>query len=76
MVEWKFARMDANGDGELRKREFGGFRRSVKRLARNKGCGANFWKYCDMNSDGKMTKREWGNCLGLNVNSKLFHLIC
>ena len=75
MVEWKFARMDANGDGELRKREFGGFRRSVKRLARNKVCGANFWKYCDMNSDGKMTKREWGNCLGLNVNSKLFRLI-
>ena len=45
-------------------------------LARNKVCGANFRKYCDMNSDRKMTEREWGNCLGLNVNSKLFHLIC
>ena len=36
VVDWKFARMDANGDGVLRKREFRHFRRSVKRLARNK----------------------------------------
>ena len=38
-------------------------------LARNKVCGSNFRKYCDMNSDRKMKEGK------LNVNSKLFHLI-
>ena len=38
----------------------------MKRLARNKGCAKNFWKYCDTNSNGEMTKEEWGSCLGIN----------
>ena len=50
----------------LRKKEFKTFRRSVKRLARNKGCAKNFWKYCDKDENGEMTKDEWNACLGTN----------
>ena len=60
-----------NRDGMLRRREFRKFRKSVKRLARNKVCARHFSIYCDMKSDGKMTKREWTSCLGLDTNSKL-----
>ena len=38
----------------------------MKRLARNKGCAKNFWKYCDKDEDGEMTKDEWNTCLGTN----------
>ena len=69
---WKFDQMDVDRNGVLVKREFRTFRRSVKRLARNKVCAGNFWRYCDMDSDGAMTKSEWSNCLGLNVNSEYY----
>ena len=55
-----------NRNKRLRKKEFKTFRRSVKRLARNKGCAKNFWKYCDKDEDGEMTKDEWNVCLGTN----------
>ena len=55
-----------NRNKRLRKREFKTFRRSVKRLARNKGCAKNFWKYCDKDENGEMTKDEWNVCLGTN----------
>ena len=53
-------------DKGLRKKEFKKFRRLVKRIARNKGCAKNFWRYCDTDSDGQMTKEEWNSCLGIN----------
>ena len=61
----------------LRKKEFKTFRRSVKRLARNKGCAKNFWKYCDKDEDGEMTKDEWNTCLGTNElkDCKLYIII-
>ena len=57
-------------NGILKKREFGAFRRTVKRISRNKVCARHFWKYCDQRSDGRLTRSEWTQCLGLDTNSK------
>ena len=58
-------------DGILKRREFGKFRKRVKRISRNKVCARHFWKYCDLKSDGRLTRSEWTQCLGLDTNSKL-----
>lgn len=68
VIEWKFDQMDANRDGDLRKREFKTFRLAIKRLARNKFCARNFWQYCDLDDDKRMTRSEWGTCLGVEIN--------
>ena len=57
-------------DGILKRREFGKFRKRVKRISRNKVCARHFWKYCDLKSDGRLTRSEWTQCLGLDTNSK------
>eukprot|EP00095_Tigriopus_kingsejongensis_P004207 maker-scaffold208_size258758-snap-gene-1.33 protein:Tk04207 transcript:maker-scaffold208_size258758-snap-gene-1.33-mRNA-1 annotation:"sparc-related modular calcium-binding protein 2-like" len=57
-----------NVDGVLRKREFKSFRLAIKRIARNKFCARNFWKYCDLDDDKRMTRSEWGTCLGVEIN--------
>ena len=58
-------------DGILKRREFGKFRKRVRRISRNKVCARHFWKYCDLKSDGRLTRSEWTQCLGLDTNSKL-----
>ncbi|TRY78327.1 hypothetical protein TCAL_15354, partial [Tigriopus californicus] len=68
IIEWKFDQMDANRDNDLRKREFKTFRLAIKRLAKNKFCARNFWKYCDLDDDKRVTRSEWATCLGVDIN--------
>uniref|UniRef100_A0A0K2TMA6 SPARCrelated modular calciumbinding protein 1like [Bombus impatiens] n=1 Tax=Lepeophtheirus salmonis TaxID=72036 RepID=A0A0K2TMA6_LEPSM len=68
MVDWKFQKLDSDGNGIIKRREFGDFRKGVKRMSRNKQCAVTFWRYCDMNNDKKMTPTEWNTCLGVDVN--------
>ena len=70
VIEWKFAELDVNGDGELRMKELRSLKRMVKVLVQPKSCAKNFDAYCDMNQNGLVTRMEWSVCLGVDINSE------
>ena len=70
VMEWKFAQLDKNGDGQLIRREFRVLRRLVRKVVRPKRCAKNFPRLCDTDQDRKISRSEWSVCLGIGINSK------
>ncbi|XP_057379159.1 SPARC-related modular calcium-binding protein 2-like isoform X2 [Daphnia carinata] len=68
VMEWKFAQLDKNGDGQLIRREFRVLRRLVRKVVRPKRCAKNFPRLCDTDQDRKISRSEWSVCLGIGIN--------
>jgi len=74
VAEWKFAQLDENRDGILKRRELKIFREEIKKVLRPRRCGRSFTRYCDQDSNRKISRQEWKSCIGIeeNISFNLF----
>ncbi|KAE8737329.1 hypothetical protein FOCC_FOCC017209 [Frankliniella occidentalis] len=68
VLEWKFAELDTNGDGLLRRPEYQELRRSVRKKLTPKPCARTFTRRCDMDGNKIISRLEWEACLGHEFN--------
>jgi len=74
VAEWKFAQLDEDRDGILKKKELKVFREEIKKVLRPRRCGRSFTRYCDQDSNRKISRQEWKSCIGIeeNISFNLF----
>jgi len=74
VAEWKFAQLDEDRDGILKKKELKVFRGEIKKVLRPRRCGRSFTRYCDQDSNRKISRQEWKSCIGIeeNISFSLF----
>ncbi|XP_064113685.1 SPARC-related modular calcium-binding protein 2-like isoform X3 [Macrobrachium nipponense] len=61
-IKWKWAQLDRDDDGVLKRREYRDFRKIVKKFVEPKKCSKVFPRICDANQDKKLTQDEWRIC--------------
>ncbi|XP_071532529.1 SPARC-related modular calcium-binding protein 1-like isoform X2 [Panulirus ornatus] len=61
-VKWKFGRLDRNGDRQLRRREYRGLRKTVRKYIKPKKCAKKFPRLCDTDGNNSLTEDEWMSC--------------
>lgn len=75
VLEWKFAELDKDGDGLLRRPEYQELRRVVRKMVPPKPCARTFTRRCDMDGNKIISRLEWEACLGHEFNRKCLHLL-
>ncbi|XP_033251430.1 SPARC-related modular calcium-binding protein 2-like isoform X4 [Drosophila miranda] len=64
ILDWKFTRLDADGNQLLDRQEVRELKKLLKRAVKPRRCGCAFGKYCDVvNKDDNLSRIEWSLCL-------------
>lgn len=71
VLDWKFAELDKDGDGMLRRPEYQELRRVVRRVVTPKPCARTFARRCDMDGNKIISLVEWEACLGNEFNHRV-----
>jgi len=72
-AEWKFGVLDADGNGNLTRSEYGDLKKLVRKVIRPKRCSRAFIRMCDTNHDNALSKTEWTNCLSADGEPAATH---
>ncbi|CAL4071055.1 unnamed protein product, partial [Meganyctiphanes norvegica] len=61
-LRWKFKKLDKNKDSIVRRTEYKGLRRLVKKQLEPRKCAKQFPNFCDIDGDKKLSENEWVTC--------------
>lgn len=70
VLDWKFSKLDVNGNHLLDKVEYRELKRLVKKVVKPKRCARSFGKFCDIDNDERLSRKEWANCLSKDGNNR------
>lgn len=70
LVAWKFAQLDTDGDGLLRRTESHELRRFVRKMVPPEACARTFARRCDMDRNKIISRFEWETCFGPEIKRK------
>ncbi|XP_043947859.1 SPARC-related modular calcium-binding protein 2 isoform X1 [Drosophila biarmipes] len=68
ILEWKFSKLDTNGNKLLDRQEVRELKKVLRRNVKPRRCGRTFGKYCDVIKDSNLNWLEWSICF-----TKEFH---
>ncbi|XP_070140909.1 SPARC-related modular calcium-binding protein 2 isoform X4 [Drosophila kikkawai] len=71
ILEWKFAKLDTNGNQLLDRQEVKELKKVLKRNVKPRRCGRTFGKYCDVTKDENLNALEWSICFTNKLNNLL-----
>ncbi|KAH8232908.1 hypothetical protein KR026_001766 [Drosophila bipectinata] len=63
VLDWKFSKLDSNGNQQLDRQELRDLKKIIKRSVKPRRCGRAFGKYCDIFKDDNLSRLEWSTCL-------------
>ncbi|CAG9781876.1 unnamed protein product [Diatraea saccharalis] len=63
VADWKFRELDRDKSDTLRKSEYRGLRRLIKKVVKPKRCARAWARGCDGDGDGEIAHEEWVACL-------------
>ncbi|CAH0401942.1 unnamed protein product [Chilo suppressalis] len=66
VADWKFRELDRDKSDTLRKSEYRGLRRLIKKVVKPKRCARAWARGCDGDGDGEIAHEEWVACLLVN----------
>ncbi|XP_042217195.1 SPARC-related modular calcium-binding protein 2-like isoform X3 [Homarus americanus] len=61
-VKWKFNRLDTDDDKQLKRREYRGFKKPVRKFIKPKKCAKKFPRLCDTDNNSILSEAEWMVC--------------
>ncbi|KAH8269608.1 hypothetical protein KR018_010507 [Drosophila ironensis] len=70
IIDWKFSKLDTNGNHMLDRQELRELKKLIKRSVKPRRCGRAFGKYCDMVKDDNLSRLEWSTCLANDTNNR------
>ncbi|XP_020800655.1 SPARC-related modular calcium-binding protein 1 isoform X1 [Drosophila serrata] len=70
ILEWKFAKLDTNGNQLLDRQEVRELKKVLKRNIKPRRCGRTFGKYCDVTKDENLNGLEWSICFTNKLNNR------
>ncbi|XP_017120281.1 SPARC-related modular calcium-binding protein 1 isoform X1 [Drosophila elegans] len=70
ILEWKFSKLDTNGNKLLDRQEVRELKKVLRRHVKPRRCGRTFGKYCDVTKDANLNWLEWSICFTKEFNNR------
>ncbi|XP_016973680.1 SPARC-related modular calcium-binding protein 2 isoform X1 [Drosophila rhopaloa] len=70
ILEWKFSKLDTNGNKLLDRQEVKELKKVLRRNVKPRRCGRTFGKYCDVTKDANLNWLEWSICFTKELSNR------